>query len=31
MRVRPRRRWKDSIGMDLRDIVGESVDWIHLA
>jgi hypothetical protein len=27
---RPRRRWKDNIKMDLREIVWEVVDWIHL-
>jgi len=27
---RPRGRWKDSIGLDLRDTGGECVDWIHL-
>jgi len=27
---RPRHRWED-IRMDLRDIVWEAVDWIHLA
>jgi hypothetical protein len=25
-----RRRWEDSIGMDLREIWWEGVDWIHL-
>jgi hypothetical protein len=28
---RPRRRWKDSIKMDLREIGFGDVDWIHLA
>jgi hypothetical protein len=28
---RPRRRWEDNIGMDLREIGWEGVDWIHLA
>jgi hypothetical protein len=28
---RPRRRWEDNIRMYLREIVSESVDWIHLA
>jgi hypothetical protein len=28
---RPRRRWKDSIGLDLRKIGFGDVDWIHLA
>jgi len=27
---RPRRRWEDNIRMDLREIVWEFVDWIHL-
>jgi hypothetical protein len=27
---RPRRRWKYNIGMDLREIEWEGVDWIHL-
>jgi hypothetical protein len=27
----PRRRWKDNIKMDLRKIVWECMDWIHLA
>jgi hypothetical protein len=27
----PRRRWVDNITMDLREIVREGVDWIHLA
>jgi hypothetical protein len=28
---RPRRRWEDSIKMDLREIEFGDVDWIHLA
>jgi len=28
---RPRSRWEGNIGMDLREIGWESVDWIHLA
>jgi hypothetical protein len=28
---RPRRRWKDGIRMDLREIGWGGVDWIHLA
>jgi hypothetical protein len=28
---RPRRRWVDNIRMDLREIGGDDVDWIHLA
>jgi hypothetical protein len=24
------RRWENNIGMDLREIVWEDVDWIHL-
>jgi hypothetical protein len=28
---RPRHRWEDNIGMDLREIEWESVDWIPLA
>jgi hypothetical protein len=28
---RPRRRWKDNIRMDLRDMGREGVDWLHLA
>jgi hypothetical protein len=28
---RPRRRWEDTIKMDLREIGFWSVDWIHLA
>jgi hypothetical protein len=26
---RPRRRWKDNIRMELREIDWECVDWIH--
>jgi hypothetical protein len=28
---RPRRRWEDTIKMDLREIGFGYVDWIHLA
>jgi hypothetical protein len=28
---RHRRRWKDNIRMDLRDIDWEALDWVHLA
>jgi hypothetical protein len=28
---RTRRRWEDNIRMDLREIVWEGVDWMHLA
>jgi hypothetical protein len=28
---RPRRRWENNIRIDLREIVWEVVDWIHLA
>jgi hypothetical protein len=28
---RPRHRWEDNIRMDLREIVWEDVDWMHLA
>jgi hypothetical protein len=28
---RPRRSWEDGIGMDLREIGLEGVDWIRLA
>jgi hypothetical protein len=28
---RPRRRWVDTIKMDLREIGFRDVDWIHLA
>jgi hypothetical protein len=28
---RPRRRWKDNIRTDLREIGQVGVDWIHLA
>jgi hypothetical protein len=27
---RPRRRWEDNIRNDLREIVWEGVDWMHL-
>jgi hypothetical protein len=30
-RKKLRRRWEDNIGMDLREIGREGVDWIHLA
>jgi hypothetical protein len=29
--VKPRRKWEDNIGMDLREICSEVVDSIHLA
>jgi hypothetical protein len=29
--ARPRCRWEDNIRMDLRKIMWESVDWIHVA
>jgi len=28
---RPRSRWEDNIGMNLREAGWEGVDWIHLA
>jgi hypothetical protein len=28
---RPRRRWKDNTTMDLKEIVWEDVEWMHLA
>jgi hypothetical protein len=28
---RPRRKWKGNIGMDLREIEWEGVEWMHLA
>jgi hypothetical protein len=28
---RPGRTWKDNIRMNLREVVWEGVDWIHLA
>jgi hypothetical protein len=28
---RPRRRWEDNIKMDLREIVVDGANWIHLA
>jgi hypothetical protein len=28
---RPRRRWDNSIKVDLREIVSEGVDWINMA
>jgi hypothetical protein len=30
-RGRYRRRWENNVRMDLREIVWEGVDWIHLA
>jgi hypothetical protein len=30
-RVRSRHRWEENIGMDLREICLEDVNWIHLA
>jgi hypothetical protein len=27
---RPRRKWDDNIGMDLREIRCEGLEWIHL-
>jgi hypothetical protein len=27
---RPRHRWEDNIGIDLREIGCKGVDWIHL-
>jgi hypothetical protein len=29
--ARPRCRWQDNIRMDLKEIMWEGVDWIHLA
>jgi len=29
--ARPRQRWEDNIGMGLREIGREVVEWIHLA
>jgi hypothetical protein len=29
--ARPRRRWEDTIKMDLREILLRGVDWIHLS
>jgi len=29
--ARPRCRWEDNIRMDLREIVWESLDWMHVA
>jgi hypothetical protein len=29
--VKPRRRWEDNIGMDLREIGWSGTDWIDLA
>jgi len=28
---KPRRRWDDNIGMDLRGMGWEGLDWMHLA
>jgi hypothetical protein len=28
---RPNCRWEDNVTIDLGEIVGEGVDWIHLA
>jgi hypothetical protein len=28
---RPRRRWKNNIKMDLRDVGWEGIDWMYLA
>jgi hypothetical protein len=28
---RPRRKWEDKIIMDLREMVSEGVDWMHMA
>jgi hypothetical protein len=28
---RPKRRWEDGIRMDLREIVGENVEYVQLA
>jgi hypothetical protein len=30
-RGRPRHRWEDNIGLDLREIEWEGEDWMHLA
>jgi hypothetical protein len=27
---RPRRRWKDNIGMNVKEVVWEDVNWKHL-
>jgi hypothetical protein len=27
---RPRRRWKDNVRMNIREIVWKGVDWMHL-
>jgi hypothetical protein len=29
--LRPRRRWEDSFRMDVREIMWEGVEWIHVA
>jgi hypothetical protein len=28
---RPSRRWEDNVKLDIKEIVCESVDWIHVA
>jgi hypothetical protein len=28
---KPRRRWENNVKIDLREIVWEGVDWIHMA
>jgi len=28
---RYRRRWEDNIEMDIKEIIWEGVDWIHMA
>jgi len=28
---RPRREWEDNIRMDLREVLWEGVNWIHLS
>jgi hypothetical protein len=28
---KPRRRWEDNVGMDIKETGWEGVDWIHLA
>jgi len=27
---RPRHKWEDNVRMDIREIVWEGVDWVHL-
>jgi hypothetical protein len=29
--IRPRHRWEDNLGLDLREIGWDIVDWMHLA